>query len=168
MWLGHALIQIHYMRNESTSGRVGSDLRRLAYRVERFLRLEAAERLTVVTSCVILAAIIFALATSAIFFLSTGVVKSLTLLTGDEMVSYYLVGLLLVALILLVYLLRKPLIEKQLVQLFSQQLLEGPSLTEQFTAKQGGAEERLHNLAQSLAQELDDGTDDYDEEGGGI
>ena len=85
----------------SASNRVTEDFRRLAYRVERYLRLEATERLTVVTTYVVLIAVVMALATSAIFFLSTGTVKALTLLTGSEMVSYYIVGGVLVLLIVL-------------------------------------------------------------------
>lgn len=149
------------MQSQGTSSRVADDLRGVLYRLERYLRLEATDKLTVVTTCVILAAVTFALATSAIFFLSTGVVKSLTLLTGNEMVSYYIVGGVLVLVIVLAFLLRKPLIESQMVRLFSQQLLEGPSLTEQFTAKNDHSAE-LHELAKSLADELGD----YDEEGG--
>ena len=55
--------------------RIHEDFRRLAYRVERYLRLAMTERLTVLTTCVVVAAVIFALATSAIFFLSTGLVR---------------------------------------------------------------------------------------------
>jgi hypothetical protein len=87
----------------NTSGKVGDDLRGLAYRLERYLRLEATEHLTVVTTYVVLAAVTFALATSAIFFLSTGLVKSITILTGNEMVSYYIVGGVLVLVILLFF-----------------------------------------------------------------
>ena len=76
----------------SASRRMTDDIRRLAYRVERYLRLEATERLTMVTTFVVLCAVVVALATSAIFFLSTGTVKALTLLTGSEMWSYYIVG----------------------------------------------------------------------------
>ena len=92
-----------------TSSRVGDDIRRLANRLERYLRLAATERLTMVTTFVVLTAVTFALATSSIFFLSTGLVKTLTLLTENEMVSYYVVGAGLLLIILLVFLLRKPL-----------------------------------------------------------
>ena len=143
--------------------RIYDDFRRLAYRVERYLRLEAAERLTVLTTCVVLAAVIFALATSAIFFLSTGLVKSLTLLTENEMLSYYIVGGGLLLIILLVYLLRKPLIENKMVGVFSKELLEGPSITEQ-VMKKSRRDDQIRRLAESLVQELDD----YDEEGGEV
>jgi len=148
----------------SASGKVGDDLKGLAYRLERYLRLEATEHLTVVTTYVVLAAVTFALATSAIFFLSTGLVKSITMLTGSEIVSYYIVGGVLVFIILIFFLFRKRLIESPLVKLFSEQLLEGPTLTEQMTTRQSRKQrdEELRRLAESLAKELD-----YDEEGGG-
>jgi hypothetical protein len=57
----------------SASGKVGDDLKGLAYRLERYLRLEATEHLTVVTTYVVLAAVTFALATSAIFFSKHGI-----------------------------------------------------------------------------------------------
>lgn len=148
--------------NVDTSNRFSEDFRRLAYRVERYLRLEATERLTVVTSFVVLAAVTLALATSAIFFLSTGLVKTLTLLTGSEMLSYYIVGGGLLLIILLVFLLRKPLIENPFVRMFSEQLLNVPTLTEQMVNKRP-KDEQIRKLAESLVQELDD----YDEEGGG-
>ena len=143
--------------------RIHEDFRRLAYRVERYLRLAMTERLTVLTTCVVVAAVIFALATSAIFFLSTGLVKTLTLLTENEMLSYYIVGVGLLLIILIVYLLRKPLIENQFVKMFCRELLEGPSITEQVMRK-GRREDQIRKLAESLVQELGD----YDEEGGDV
>ena len=145
----------------SATDRVSEDIRRLAYRVERYLRLEATERLTMVTTFVVLAAVTMALATSAIFFLSTGLVKTLTLLTGSDMLSYYIVGGFLVLLILLAFLLRKPLIENPFVRMFSEQLLNVPTLTEQMVNKRP-KDEQIRKLAESLVRELDD----YEEEGG--
>lgn len=146
----------------SASNRVTEDFRRLAYRVERYLRLEATERLTVVTTYVVLIAVVMALATSAIFFLSTGTVKALTLLTGSEMVSYYIVGGVLVLLIVLAFLLRKPLIENPFVRMFSDQLLNVPTVTEQMLGSKSAKDEQLRKLAESLVRELDE----YEEEGG--
>lgn len=146
----------------SASNRVTEDFRRLAYRVERYLRLEATERLTVVTTYVVLIAVVMALATSAIFFLSTGTVKALTLLTGSEMVSYYIVGGVLVLLIVLAFLLRKPLIENPFVKMFSDQLLNVPTVTEQMLGSRSAKDEQIRKLAESLVRELDE----YEEEGG--
>ena len=146
----------------SASNRVTEDFRRLAYRVERYLRLEATERLTVVTTYVVLIAVVMALATSAIFFLSTGTVKALTLLTGSEMVSYYIVGGVLVLLIVLAFLLRKPLIENPFVKMFSDQLLNVPTVTEQMLGSRSAKDEQIRKLAESIVRELDE----YEEEGG--
>ena len=146
----------------SASNRVTEDFRRLTYRVERYLRLEATERLTLVTTYAVLIAVVMALATSAIFFLSTGTVKALTLLTGSEMVSYYIVGGVLVLLIVLAFLLRKPLIENPFVKMFSDQLLNVPTVTEQMLGSKSAKDEQLRKLAESLVRELDE----YEEEGG--
>ena len=146
----------------SASRRMTDDIRRLAYRVERYLRLEATERLTMVTTFVVLCAVVVALATSAIFFLSTGTVKTLTLLTGSEMWSYYIVGGFLVLLIVLAFLLKKPLIENPFVRMFSEQLLNVPTVTEQMLGSKGQKDEQIRKLAESLVRELDD----YDEVGG--
>jgi len=102
------------------------------------------------------------LATSAIFFLSTGTVKALTLLTGSEMWSYYIVGGFLVLLIVLAFLMKKPLIENPFVRMFSEQLLNVPTVTEQMLGSKGQKDEQIRKLAESLVRELDD----YDEEGG--
>ena len=134
----------------------------MAYRVERYLRLEATERLTLVTTYAVLIAVVMALATSAIFFLSTGTVKALTLLTGSEMVSYYIVGGVLVLLIVLAFLLRKPLIENPFVRMFSDQLLNVPTVTEQMLGSKSAKDEQIRKLAESLVRELDE----YEEEGG--
>ena len=120
------------MPTQSSKQKVGGDFKVFAYRLERYLRLEATERLTVLTTYVILAAIVFALSTSAIFFLSTGVVKSLAVLIGSETVSYYLVGCLLVLLIVAAILLTKRLIERKLVEKISGKLLDTPTFAEHY------------------------------------
>lgn len=142
---------------------IGNDIRRLAYRVERYLRLEATERLTMLTTVIVLAAVTFALATSAIFFFSTGMVKTLTLVTEDEMVSYYMVGAILLLLIVLMFIIGKPLIESRLVKIFSSQLLDVPTITEQVATTEG-KDEQIRRLAESLAMELDA----TEKKGGGV
>lgn len=147
--------------SQKTSFRLGDDLRLFANRLERYLRLEAAERLTVMSTFVVWGAIALALSVSAIFFLSTGLVKTVTLWTENEMVSYYIVGAALVLIIVLLFVLRKPLIEKRLVSFYSRKLLDTPNFTDHLMAKDR-REESIRQLAKSLAQELGD----YDEEGG--
>ncbi|MDE5999145.1 MAG: hypothetical protein K2H04_03615 [Bacteroidaceae bacterium] len=147
----------------NASSQINNDLQRLIYRVERYLRLVAAERLTVLATCVVLGAIALALATSAIFFLSTGVVQTVALLTGSETLSYYVVGIGLLLIIWIVYLFRKPLIENRFVRVFSRQLLEKPTMVEELLTK-ADKDAQIHRLAESLAREMDG----YDEEGGSV
>ena len=71
-----------------------------------------------------------------------------------------LVGLAL--LIVLAFLLKKPLIENPFVRMFSEQLLNVSTVTEQMLGSKGQKDEQIRKLAESLVRELDD----YDEEGG--
>ena len=133
---------------------VGADIRSLLCRVERYLRLEATDKATVLGTVIVLVAFAFALAMSSIYFLGTGVVKSLTLLTGSEMVSYYCMGGILLLLVVLLFLCRKSLIEKPILRLLSKKLLDGKMLSERIASQQN-EEVDLHELAKSLALELD-------------
>lgn len=147
---------------DSDKQKLTDDFHRLLYRMERYLRLEAVDKLTVVSSCLIVSAVVFALGTSAVFFLSTGLVKTVTLLTGNEMMSYYVVGVVLLLLIVVFYSMRKRLVESRMVKLFSHSLLDGQTFTELYAGKPGKDKDSLRRLAESLAHEIGD----YDEEGG--
>lgn len=133
---------------------VGSDLRGLLCRVERYLRLEATDKATVLGTGIVLGAVAFALVMSSIYFLGTGVVKSLTLLTGSEMASYYYVGGGLLLLVVLLFLCRKSLIEKPILRSLSKKFLSGNMLAERVASTQNDDVD-LHELAKSLALELD-------------
>lgn len=141
------------MQNNFESGRVSADLRRLLNQIERYLRLEAVDKSTVMLTSVIVAAICFALATSAIFFLSSGIVKALTLLTGNEMLSFFIVGGVLLVMVPIVYVARKPLVENKVVSSLSRSFLEGESVTDMLSTR-GGETEDLRSLAEALAEEL--------------
>ena len=141
--------------------RVSDDARIILHNLERYLRLEAVDKLTVVMTIVIVAAITFALSTSAIFFISMGVVKSITLLTENEMLSFYIVGAVLLLIILIFILLRGPLVERPLVRMLSKNLLETPSLTHRYVARKDKADQ-IHKLAEELSRELEE----YEQEGG--
>lgn len=133
---------------------LGADLRSLLCRVEHYLRLEATDKATVLGTGVVLGAVAFALVMSSIYFLGTGVVKSLTLLTGSEMASYYYVGGGLLLLVVLLFLCRKSLIEKPMLRSLSKKLLDGKMLAERMASAQG-EDVDLHELAKTLALELD-------------
>ncbi|MCQ2256776.1 MAG: hypothetical protein MJZ41_02140 [Bacteroidaceae bacterium] len=143
------------MLYSDNTSRLKDDIRSILYNLERYLRLEAVDKLTVVCTCLIVGAIIFALATSAIFFLCNGLVKSITLLTGSEMISYYIVGGSLILLMVILCACRKWIIETQLVKVFSKSILEVPSLTNQYAARKDKADE-IHKLAETLSRELDE------------
>lgn len=154
------------MPNTGNANRVGSDIKGLARQFERYLRLEATDRLTVMATGVALAAIVFALALIAVFFLGTGLVHTLTSWTGSEEMSYYLVGGGLLLLVLLLFILKKPMLEKPMLKCFSDLLLGDSMLTDRVTTGQASTanDAQIHELAKSLLDEFDD----YDEEGGGL
>lgn len=154
---------------QGDANRVGPDVGKLALLLERYVRIEATERLTTLTTSVVLAVVALGVLVSAIFFLGTGVVQTLTVWTGSETLSYYLVGAAFLLLIVLVVLLKGPLLEAPLLKMFGSRLLQGPLLTEQLL-KDRTQSSQLHKLAESLVEELDlhDGYDDYDEEGGAL
>lgn len=146
---------------QDSTNRIKKDLQVLAVRLERYLRLEAADRLTVIATASIVGAIAFALAVCALFFIGFGLVKTINTIVGDEAVSYYIVGGILLLLIGAVVVLRKPLIESRCVRYFSRMLLSGTMLSERFAAKQA-EDEQLRILAETLAREMRE-----DEKGGG-
>ena len=90
----------------------------------QYLKLEAIDKLSVATTFLILGGVIFALATSAIFFLSTGLVKSLSGVIGSEAGAYYVVGGLLAVVILIIYINRKAWIERPVIRNISQSMLK--------------------------------------------
>ena len=62
--------------------------------------------------------------------------------------------LVLLLLIVLMFIIGKPLIESRLVKIFSSQLLDVPTITEQVATTEG-KDEQIRRLAESLAMELD-------------
>lgn len=98
--------------------------------LRHFLKLEAIDKLTIVTTYLIVIAVIFALATSAIFFLSTGLVKSLSAAIGDEALAYYIVGGMLVLCIIVFYMNRKAWVETPVVKSISSSILNNEAIDE--------------------------------------
>lgn len=148
------------MTQDSTN-RIKKDLQILAVRLERYLRLEAADRLTVIATVSIISAVAFALAVCALFFICLGLVKTINDIVGDEAVSYYIVGSVLLLLIGVVMALRRPLVESRCVKYFSRMLLSDTTLSERFAAKQA-EDEQLRRLAETLVREMDE-----EQKGGG-
>ena len=112
------------LNNTGDASRLANDSRGVLTLLVQYLKLEAIDKLSVATTFLILGGIIFALATSAIFFLSTGLVKSLSGLIGSEAGAYYVVGGLLALLILVIYVNRKAWIEQPVIRNISQSMLK--------------------------------------------
>ncbi|MCH5174346.1 MAG: hypothetical protein J1F40_00485 [Prevotellaceae bacterium] len=142
------------MRKQGDSGMVGADLRRLLCGAERYLRLEATDKATVVVTIVALVMVALVLSVSSVFFIGTGLVKSLTLLIGSEILSYFCVGIALLLVVVLLFVCRKPLIERPILRMLSKKILDGKMLTDNL-APDTPKEVDLHELAKSLALEME-------------
>ncbi len=89
----------------------------------RYLKLEAVDKLSVATTFVVVALVMFALGTCALFFLSAGLVKSISALVGDEALANYIVGGSLLLVIVLFYAFRVRLVENRVVAAISASIL---------------------------------------------
>jgi len=89
----------------------------------RYLKLEAVDKLSVATTFVVIALVMFALGTCALFFLSAGLVKSIAAWVGDEALANYIVGGTLVLIIVLFYVFRVRLVENRVVAAISASIL---------------------------------------------
>lgn len=119
------------------SEKVGNDVIRLVKHLEEWLKLEAADKMAVLMTCIIVAAVMIALATSAVYFISMGVMKWIAIATGNEMQSCFIVGIALLLIMALFYLLRKPLVENRVVESVSRQMLEDEPIDNE--SEKGGA-----------------------------
>ncbi|MBR6197919.1 MAG: hypothetical protein IKQ72_10020 [Bacteroidaceae bacterium] len=91
--------------------------------LSRYLKLEAVDKLSVATTFVVVALVMFALGTCALFFLSAGLVKSISVLVGDEALANYIVGGSLLLVIVLFYAFRVRLVENRVVAAISASIL---------------------------------------------
>lgn len=97
----------------------------------RFLKLETIDKLTVATTFLIVALVLFALGTCALFFLSAGLVHTLSSVVGDEAIANYIVGGSLFAIMICVYLFRVPLVENRVVASLSRSFFKVEELDEE-------------------------------------
>ena len=112
------------LNNRGNAANLADDGRGVLTLLYDYFRLEAIDKLSVATTFLILGGLIFALATSAIFFLCMGLVKSLGEWLGSESGAYYVVGGVLTLLIIVIYLKRKAWIERPVVRNLSQSMLK--------------------------------------------
>lgn len=93
---------------------------KLFAQLERYIRLETIDKLSVVTTYMIVALVVFALGTSAVFFLSNALVEALTLVVGNRAVSYLIVGVVLLLLIWVFLANKKAWVENRIVRSLSE------------------------------------------------
>lgn len=99
---------------------------KLFAQLEQFVRLETVDKLSVVTTSLIVAGVVFALGTSAVFFLSTAAVEGLSLLVGNKALAYLLVGVVLLLIIWLFLANKKKWVEDRVVRNISESILSEP------------------------------------------
>lgn len=118
----------------------GADIK-LLRTLERYLRLELTEKMTVCVSFVIISLVIFALGSSAVFFLCSGLVISLSDVLGSVALANYVVGGGLVIIICCFYFFRVPLVENRVVEVLSSSILRSELLKGQEVADGEGADD---------------------------
>lgn len=101
---------------------------KLFAQLERYIRLETIDKLSVVTTYMIVALVVFALGTSAVFFLSNALVEALTLVVGNRAVSYLIVGVVLLLVIWVFLANKKAWVENRIVRSLSETVLSEPSI----------------------------------------
>lgn len=103
---------------------------KLLSQLEQYLRLETIDKLSVVTSFLIVAGVVFALGTSAVFFLSNALVEAISLIVGNSALAYLIVGLVLLLFIWIFLANKKILVEDKVVRSISESILNEPTITD--------------------------------------
>lgn len=106
---------------------------KILVQLEHYLRLETIDKLSVATSFLIVAGVVFALGTSAIFFLSTALVEAISLMVGNAALAYLIVGLFLLLLIVVFLMNKKKWVEDKVVRNISESVLAEPMITGEAT-----------------------------------
>ena len=112
------------LNNEGDASRLPKETSELLKLLQQYMKLEAIDKLSVATTSLIVGGVILVFGVSAVFFLSTGLVKTLSNWIGSEAGAYYLMGGLLVLVILIFYLNRKTWVEQPVVRKISQSMLK--------------------------------------------
>lgn len=89
---------------------------------ERYLKLEAIDKLSLLMTILVVSGVVFVLGMSALFFICLGIVKKLTQTIGDEALALFIVGGALLALVLCFVLLRKYLVTNPVIKALAREL----------------------------------------------
>ena len=112
------------LNNEGDAKKVPQETEEIITLVQQYLKLEAIDKVSVAATFLIVDGVILIFGISAVHFLSTGLVKSLSAWIGDETTAYYLMGGILLLIIIVFYLMRKTLVEGPIVRSISQSILK--------------------------------------------
>ena len=110
--------------NEGDANRVPRETEEVISLLLKYLKLEAIDKVSVATTSLIVGGVILVFAISAVFFLSSGLVKTISGWLGDEAAANYLMGGVLLLVIFVFYLKRKTWVEGPVVRSISQSLLK--------------------------------------------
>ena len=112
------------MNNEGDANRVPRETEEIVTLLLQYLKLEAIDKLSVATTSLVVGGVVLVFAISAVFFLSNGLVKTISGWLGDEAAANYLMGGVLLLIIILFYSKRKAWVEGPVVKGISQSLLK--------------------------------------------
>ncbi len=110
--------------NNGDANKVPQEAERIITLLQQYLKLEAIDKMSVAATFLIVGGVILVFAISAVHFLSTGLVKSLSAWIGDEIAAYYIMGGVLVLIIIVFYMNRKSWVEGPIVRSISQSMLK--------------------------------------------
>ena len=112
------------LNNEGDANRVPKETSEIITLFQQYMKLEAIDKLSVATTFLIAGGVILVLSVSAVYFLSMGVVKTLSVWIGSDAGAYYLMGGILVLLIIIFYFNRKAWVEGPMVRRISRSMLK--------------------------------------------
>lgn len=112
------------LNNEGDANRVPRETEEIVTLLLQYLKLEAIDKLSVATTSLVVGGVVLVFAISAVFFLSNGLVKTISGWLGDEAAANYLMGGVLLLIIILFYSKRKAWVEGSVVKGISQSLLK--------------------------------------------
>lgn len=113
--------------NEGDANKVPQETEEILTLLQQYLKLEAIDKMSVAATFLIVGGVVLIFGISAVHFLSTGLVKTLSAWIGDETTAYYLMGGILLLVIVIFYLMRKTLVEGPIVRSISQSMLKEES-----------------------------------------
>lgn len=112
------------LNNEGDARRVSKETSEIITLFQQYMKLEAIDKLSVATTFLIAGGVILVLAASAVYFLSMGIVKTISVWIGSEAGAYYLMGGILIIIIIIFYCKRKAWVEDPVVRRISRSMLK--------------------------------------------